>query len=998
MFRERSEIMLKYTKAQAKLNEFGIDKEIYPNFPEEDNPSFLAYSTIAILSDYCEQYVMGIADSENIFYNDLLKCAQYFDALKKTIYWQDNSSILSLIASITYFLSDDFGSSKSIIKSINKNDLYNEKNNILAYTYFLISKIININNELVLDEQGMYVNSINNINILFKMDEQEFNENIKQHLESIEKLTFKTNDIYGNLFVGVIHAIILKFYDNSAIRLLPMFSGLDVTSWMDNYLTNNDSIKMIWPAQKLIFEKGALQGENLIIQLPTGVGKTKSIEIIIRSSVIRQGNHKTIVLAPYRSLCNEISNDLKNAFKNNINVSLVSDVIQQDINTIESSDEVLVLTPEKLSYILKHDEIFLDDCKLFIVDEAHLFDSPSRGIPYELLLSKAKNLLPEDSQKILISAVISNSQNILDWFFNSNGNIVSSETIKTTEKSIGFIDWASALGQVHYLNTENMSNDDYFIPRVIESKSISNRNYKFPKKNQPNQIALELAFNLCHNGSSAIFLGNTRSFKPLLEEIIKINGFDYLGVEKLKSETILAESVKISNLIKLHYGENLYYNASKLGAFIHYGDLENGIRLSIEDALKKKYIKLVISTSTLAEGVNIPIKYLIVPSFWSNGKLLKTRLFQNLLGRTARSGVHSEGSLLHTNPKTYQLKKLRNNKKWNSVKSMFDPQNIEPCYSSIHLLFEDIDIGWDYIPFDGIKNFNNLLKVYSEDRDIKEYITWLNDKVNDDRFDSSYILNEEFNLIKQIESFYIKELSGINLDSNDVSELANELFSKTYAYQTLESDQKNLMIELFKEIINKIKDIDEDKRVYYSKSLIDIKQTSIIDNIKIFTSINSSNLKYNSLKYDDQFNILYGWINENSYVDIKSEYNGNNPDATLDIKDFEKICNNNISFTGSLYMGIMIDLIDQYEVSEEVINYLLILQKKIKYGLKTLMQIDLYEIGIADRELVRITERAIPNYENYSGNIKDIVRLNKENILQVIKDYPNYFSNIINRI
>jgi hypothetical protein len=97
-------------------------------------------------------------------------------------------------------------------------------------------------------------------------------------------------------------------------------------------------------------------------------------------------------------------------------------------------------------------------------------------------------------------------------------------------------------------------------------------------------------------------------------------------------------------------------------------------------------------------------------------------------------------------------------------------------------------------------------------------------------------------------------------------------------------------------------------------------------------------------------------------------------------------------------MGIMIDLIDQYEVSEEVINYLLILQKKIKYGLKTLMQIDLYEIGIADRELVRITERAIPNYENYSGNIKDIVRLNKENILQVIKDYPNYFSNIINRI
>lgn len=46
---------------------------------------------------------------------------------------------------------------------------------------------------------------------------------------------------------------------------------------------------MVWPAQRLIGEKGILNGKNAIVQLPTGVGKTKSIELIVRAMFCRNG-------------------------------------------------------------------------------------------------------------------------------------------------------------------------------------------------------------------------------------------------------------------------------------------------------------------------------------------------------------------------------------------------------------------------------------------------------------------------------------------------------------------------------------------------------------------------------------------------------------------------------------------------------------------------------------------------------------------------------------
>ena len=118
---------------------------------------------------------------------------------------------------------------------------------------------------------------------------------------------------------------------------------------------------MLWPAQRLIAEKGLLRGENAIVQLPTGVGKTRSIELIIRAAFLSDRANTAIIVAPLRALCNEITTDMYKAFRKDVIINQFSDVLQNDfLNIFEEANkkQILICTPEKLSYVLHHDPFF----------------------------------------------------------------------------------------------------------------------------------------------------------------------------------------------------------------------------------------------------------------------------------------------------------------------------------------------------------------------------------------------------------------------------------------------------------------------------------------------------------------------------------------------------------------------------------------------------------------------------------------------------------------
>lgn len=175
------------------------------------------------------------------------------------------------------------------------------------------------------------------------------------------------NEIYENgdpdsiFYVDILVAVIIVACENSSWSLLPSSSGILDEEW-ESYLQSKMSIKMLWPAQRLIAEKGLLRGESSIVQLPTGVGKTRSIELIIRAAFLSERANIAIIVAPLRALCNEITMDMYKAFGNDVTINQFSDVLQNDFWNLFSEDikrQILICTPEKLSYVLHHDPFFL---------------------------------------------------------------------------------------------------------------------------------------------------------------------------------------------------------------------------------------------------------------------------------------------------------------------------------------------------------------------------------------------------------------------------------------------------------------------------------------------------------------------------------------------------------------------------------------------------------------------------------------------------------------
>ena len=125
-----------------------------------------------------------------------------------------------------------------------------------------------------------------------------------------------------------------------------------------------------------------------------------------------------MIIAPFRALCREICRDINGHFVNDeeVFISEIFDLpeIPQDFSIFnDGKKRVFILTPEKLLFLLRNHQSFINEIELCIFDEAHLFDDPSRGTNFELLLSTVKQIFPKEIQKILISAVIPDSNYIL---------------------------------------------------------------------------------------------------------------------------------------------------------------------------------------------------------------------------------------------------------------------------------------------------------------------------------------------------------------------------------------------------------------------------------------------------------------------------------------------------------------------------------------------------------------------------------------------------------
>ena len=352
---------------------------------------------------------------------------------------------------------------------------------------------------------------------------------------------------------------------------------------------NSDGISEFYPPQLESLQRGLMEGENITAAVPTASGKTLIAELAILSSWIRT-KKKAVYLCPLRALASEKYQQFKRLESRfGLHVGIATGDLDEKDAYIGRSD-IIVTTNEKMDTILRRSERWIFDVGVLIVDEVHLINDYSRGPTLEVVVGMIKYLLPE-CQIIALSATIRNADQISKWL---KAHLIQSDwrpvDLREGIYSKGKVQWADGATTVHA---------DYPL-KITESSPLSNG-------------AVNLAIETVHSGGQSIIFGNTRrNVQSLAKKCAK-------ELEKtLQSQNNGKVLLDLSEEIK-QFGERtdleeLLAELVKHGVAFHHAGLRSVHRTKIENAFKENQLKIICATPTLAQGVNLPARRVIVSS------------------------------------------------------------------------------------------------------------------------------------------------------------------------------------------------------------------------------------------------------------------------------------------------------------------------------------------------------------------------------------------------
>jgi POLQ-like helicase len=1025
----RSQTLLSITRSKAKMFEYFVPEEHHIRLTQD--PAKLFTSSIGILGDLSAAINRGAGDSAviNQMKENLLFSAQFFDSYMLTKLNKSLDPYLVLLGSASYYLCDLPGSASVLAKSINRDcpDLSGE--GLEDLLLWLLQSDLSCYLEVSEGHFGKFVDDILQFILQFYEDGSAEDGIISASM-SLRHTVYEYGTPRQLLFGDVLCSVLKKKLENSAWKSLPKYSGLSLQSWRPT-LQKESFIKELWPAQHLLGRADVLKGKSTIIQMPTSAGKTKAVELIIRSAFLAGRTKMAVIIAPFRALCHEIKNGLTEAFRDeSIGIDELSDVFQTDYNLLDllHSHQILVVTPEKLLYVLRHAPDLASHIGLLVFDEGHQFDNGTRGITYELLLTSLKSMIANDAQKVLISAVISNAEAVGEWL-SGEPNVVEGTSLIPTFRSVGFASWLDTLGRIEYVDSQNPERGEFFVPRVIESYNLGRKERErkdrfFPDRTDGQSIALYLGLKLIANGSIAVFCGRKDTAASICEKAVDCieRGIPFDSPDKYSDKN---EVNRLAHLYNLNLGEDASATQSaRFGIFSHHGNIPHGIRLAVENAMRDDLIRFVVCTSTLAQGVNLPIRYLIVTNLYQGKEPIKVRDFHNLIGRAGRSGMHTEGSILFADPKIYDKRKVLAEKwRWEQMKTFLVPGNSEPCISTLLSLFEPIKSDDDihYLIMESL----DFVQAYLDDPDdASTCAARIADAHKNSGFTQDGIERQvanKINLICAIQSFLLSQWDETEggLSVNKVTQLAE----RTLAFYLADETKKNIIRELFKLLAESISAniTDPVRRKIYGRTLYGVQDSQAIDIwfqsnhemllsteddmqiIDLIWPLLSHHIQTGLFKKIDQPEALVEigkrWIDGKPFCDLLQIIHSHGAKMIsgweINIHHIVDFCEGTLAYEGPLLVSALIEFADLIiqDGKEKLMRRLKCFQKRLKYGLPTESSIILYEMGFSDRVIAQDVQSSLNVHSTNRGTIIRYIKKNKKLLIEIMDKYPLYFQN-----
>jgi helicase len=341
----------------------------------------------------------------------------------------------------------------------------------------------------------------------------------------------------------------------------------------------------LFPPQEETIQAGVLEGKNIVLASPTASGKTLIAELCGLKHVLEKGG-KVLYLAPLRALASEKFDDFKkySSIKKDDGRKVSVGISTGDFDTADNwlqRYDIIVTTNEKADSLLRHRAKWMDEISLVIADEVHLLNDAGRGPTLEVVLARLLQVNP-NIQVLALSATIGNVDEIASW--------LKATYIVT--------DWRPViLKEGVVLNDEIQYKDGG--ARKIEKKT------HLPTVN--------LVLNTIKGGGQALVFASTRKNAVSAAKTIASHTNEVLS--KPIKRALEHEAAKI-----LAAGEKTQISETlaeyvKCGTAFHHAGLAGPHRKLIEEAFKEGKIKVLTATPTLAFGVNLPARTVVIQDY-----------------------------------------------------------------------------------------------------------------------------------------------------------------------------------------------------------------------------------------------------------------------------------------------------------------------------------------------------------------------------------------------
>ena len=392
----------------------------------------------------------------------------------------------------------------------------------------------------------------------------------------------------------------------------------------------SEGFEKLYPPQADCVKSGLLDGKSILVSAPTASGKTL-IAMLAMLSYLSKNKGKVIYLSPLRALAAEKFTEFKKLEKISLGKKIKTSISTGDFENIEKNLEksnVLILTNEKMDSIIRHGAEWIDDIGLVISDEVHLIGDESRGPTLEMILTHLK-LLESKPQIIGLSATITNSDEIADW--------LECKLVKNDWRPVPLSEGVCDGGKV------TMSDGDTF---EVEPSLRG--------------IPIDLGVQSVQNGGQSLVFAETRARSKSLATKAADAIFQLLQ----KKELTALEKTSKQILTENEHTEIVKTLATlvKKGVAFHHAGLNQKCREIIEKEFRKGSIKLLSSTPTLAAGVNLPARRVVISNInrynakVGANKPISVLEYKQLCGRAGRPQYDKYGeSIIVGNGNTEDL-------------------------------------------------------------------------------------------------------------------------------------------------------------------------------------------------------------------------------------------------------------------------------------------------------------------------------------------------------